>query len=81
MTVQNAIKKLANNGFEVTGTDMRFAGRKGNRVVEFNRLGSDSDSIGCIKVRSVNDNDNAMIDYSAGVWCNNLSQAIKLAAN
>jgi hypothetical protein len=81
MTVANAIKKLTKNGFEVTGTDMRFAGRKGGQVVEFNRLGSDSDSIGCIKVRYANDNDNPMADYSAGVWCNNLTQAIKLASN
>jgi hypothetical protein len=79
MTVANAVKKLAKSGFEVTGSDMRFSGRNGLRVVEFSRTGRDSDSIGCIKVRSVNDNDDSQSDYSAGVWCDNLSQAIKLA--
>ena len=79
MTVANAVKKLAKSGFEVTGSDMRFSGRSGLRVVEFSRVGRDSDSIGCIKVRHVNDNDDSQSDYSAGVWCDNLSQAIKLA--
>jgi hypothetical protein len=81
MTVANAIKKLTKSGFDVTGSGVRFSGRKGSQVIEFNRLGSESDSIGCIKVRSINDNDNAQSDYSAGVWCNNLSQAIKLSSN
>ena len=81
MTVANAVKKLAKCGFEVTGSDMRFAGRKGNQVVEFNRLGKDSDSIGGVKVRSAGDSDNAIQDYSAGVWCDNLSQAIRLASS
>ena len=81
MTVANAVKKLEKFGFEVVSSDMRFAGRKGGRVVEFSRLGVESDSIGCIKVRSINDIDNPVADYSAGVWCDNLSQAIKLAAN
>jgi hypothetical protein len=79
MTVANAVKKLTKSGFEVTGSDMRFSGRNGLRVVEFSRVGRDSDSIGCIKVRSVNDKDDAQSDYSAGVWCDNLSQAIRLA--
>ena len=81
MTVANAIKKLAKSGFEVTGSGVQFSGRKGSQVIEFNRLGSESDSIGGIKVRSASDNDNAQSDYSAGVWCNNLSQAIRLTLN
>jgi hypothetical protein len=81
MTVANAVKKLVKSGFDVTGSGVRFSGRKGSQVIEFNRLGIESDSIGCIKVRSINDNDNAQADYSAGVWCNNLSQAIKLSSN
>jgi hypothetical protein len=79
MTVANAVKKLAKSGFEVTGSDMRFSGRNGLRVVEFSRVQCDSDSIGCIKVRYANDNDDAQSDYSAGVWCDNISQAIRLA--
>ena len=81
MTVANATKKLVKSGFEVIGTGVRFSGRKGNQVIEFARLSSDSDSIGCIRVRSVDDMDNTMADYSAGVWCNNISQAIRLSAS
>ncbi|WP_216081126.1 hypothetical protein [Aliarcobacter butzleri] len=36
-------------------------------------------TITCIRARRKNDLDDSMTDYSAGVWCDNLTQAIKLA--
>ncbi len=80
MTVANAVKKLTKAGFEVTSSKFGYAGRKGNQVVEFNRISTDSDTIFGVKVRSANDSDSAICDYSAGVWCDNISQAIRLAS-
>lgn len=79
MTVANAVKKLTKAGFEVTSSKIGYAARKGNQVVEFSQVSTDSDTIFGIKVRSARDNDSAICDYSAGVWCGNISQAIRLA--
>lgn len=76
MNITNAIKKLAKAGFEITNTGNRFFATKASDVISFV---NQADYIVCIKVRSGNDHDDVMSDYSAGVFCNNLTEAIKLA--
>lgn len=79
MTTQNAAKKLTKSGFIVTEINGFFrASKAGCRdVIEYIRNGG-SDSIICINVRHQHDNHNSMIDYCAGVWADNITQAIKL---
>jgi hypothetical protein len=76
MQTSNAIKKLNKAGFQITQTGKRYSAKANSHVIDFIEQ---NDSIICIKVRSMNDHDDAVTDYSAGVWCNNLTQAISLA--
>ena len=76
MQATNAIKKLNNAGFSVTQSGNRYSAKAGRNVIEFHQ--QDGEII-CIRVRSANDHDDVMSDYSAGVFCDNLSQAIRLA--
>ena len=77
MKLLNAIKKLEKAGASVEKNGIFYSAKINNDVIEFM---CKTDSIACIKVRSANDHDDIMTDYSAGVWCNNLSQAIRIAA-
>ena len=79
MKITNAIKKLEKAGFNVTAYGCQFAAQRGNDIIEFSKNGGGSDSVICIRVRSVNDQDDSYSDYSAGVFCDNISQAIRLA--
>lgn len=75
MQTTNAIKKLSKAGFEVTQNGNRYYATMNKSVVSF------IDQYGrtiCIKVRHENDHDDLRSDYSAGVFCDNLTQAIKL---
>jgi hypothetical protein len=76
MQVTNALKKLNNAGFAVTQTGNRYSAKTGRNVIEFYE--QDGRTI-CIRLRTENDLDDVMRDYSAGVFCDNLSQAIRLA--
>lgn len=80
MLLENAIKKLNKVGkVEVVGS-LYFAKTNGN-IIEFMRNGREEDNchITCIRVRNERDKDDTMTDYFAGVWCDNLTQAIRLA--
>lgn len=77
MQAINAVKKLNKAGFQITQNGNRYSAQAGRNAIEFSQQGDD---IVCIRVRSVNDKDDVMSDYSAGVFCNNLSQAIRLSA-
>lgn len=81
MKLTNAIKTLAKHG-EVKQDGNLFSAVIGRHVVEFMANGriDENTSITCIRTRRVNDSDDSMTDYSAGVWCNNLKQAIQLAS-
>ena len=79
MKITNAIKKLEKAGFEVINEGSRYSARRENDIVEFIQNGGDSDQAICIRIMSVNDQDDIMTDYSAGTYCDNLSQAIRLA--
>ena len=80
MTITNAIKKVTKAGFTVTQNGQRYSAKKEgiNYLVEFIKNGSE-DAIACVGVRHQNDHSDAMIDYSATIYTNNITQAIKLA--
>ena len=82
MKLSNAIKKLSKIG-EVKQDVNLFWVELNEKVIEFMLNGSieDDSHITCIKVRDKESLDDAMSDYSAGVWCDNLTQAITLAGN
>ncbi len=76
MQVTNAVKKLTKAGFAVTQSGNRYSAQAGRNVIEFYE--QDGRTI-CIRLRTENDCDDVMSDYSAGVFCDNLSQAIQIA--
>jgi len=81
MTTTNAAKKLTKAGFTVSEIRNGFyqaASNAASCVIEYFRNGG-SDNITCICVRHPNDKHDSQSDYSAGVWADNISQAIKLA--
>jgi len=80
MKVTNAIKKLEKAGFEVIKDAARYSARRKNDIIEFIQNGGGSDQAICIRIMSANDRDDMMTDYSAGTYCDNLSQAIRLAS-
>jgi hypothetical protein len=78
MTTANATKKLVKAGFEVTAVGRRISAKKGFRVIELT-AGSE-ETIQTVRVRAACDSDDIVHDYTAGVYCDNVTQAIKLAA-
>jgi hypothetical protein len=76
MQTTNAITKLTKAGFQVTNTGNRYQAKANRQVISFV---DQQGSIICINVRGQDDHDDAMSDYSAGVFCDNLKQAITLA--
>ena len=76
MQVTNAIKKLNKAGFEVTNNGSRYYVNGKRHVISF--IAQESGDITCIKVRHENDEDDMRSDYSAGVFCDNLSQALRI---
>ena len=81
MTVGNAVKKLERAGYVVGKMfDYGFMATKEGQdsVIEFLKNGREDD-ITCIRVRRKGDHDDSMTDYCAGVWCDNITRAIRLA--
>ena len=76
MQTTNAITKLTKAGFQVTNTGNRYQAKANRHIIRFF---DQQGSIICINVRGQDDHDDAMSDYSAGVFCDNLKQAIALA--
>lgn len=79
MKTANAIKTLEKSGFKVVTPYKGFYSAispSGKNVVEFL---DQNDVMLCVKVRGVDDADDHHTDYAAGVWCNNLKQAMLLA--
>jgi len=76
MKLTNAIKKLEKYG-KVEFNGHCYTTIQGTTAVEFLKNGS-SEDITCIRVRSIHDKDDIQSDYSAGTWCDNLSQAIRI---
>ena len=83
MTTANAAKKLTNAGFTVSEIRPGYyhaASQAAKCVIEYFRNGG-SDEVTCINVRRPNDNHDSQSDYCAGSWADNITQAIRLAAN
>lgn len=78
MKLQNAINKLTKLGLKVTKDGQFYSARTKRHVIEF-RVSRYDDAITLIRVIGFNDKDDFIQDYCAGIWCDNLSQAIKLA--
>jgi hypothetical protein len=78
MTIANATKKLIKAGFIVLDVSGSFtaAHTASNRVIEFHRNGG-SENVTCIRSRRISDKDDAMSDYFAGSWHDNLTQAMR----
>ena len=76
MQTINAINKLNKAGFQVTNNGNRYEAKANRHIINFFNQSGD---ITCINVRHQNDQDDSLQDYCAGVFCNNLTQAIKLA--
>jgi len=81
MKLTNAIKKLKKSGFMIEEKGVFVFSQKNDQEISFFKNGRDEDpQITCIRVKRINDVDDSMTDYCAGVFCNNLSQAIRLVA-
>ena len=86
MTLTKTIQKLEKLGFKVESDGYRHwvnlvqLFQNNNDVIEFLSNGSPEDDrdVICIRVRAFKDNDDSQSDYCAGVWCNNITQALKL---
>ena len=78
MTIANATKKLIKAGFIVLDVSGSFTAvhTESNRVIEFHRNGG-SDNATCIRSRRISDKDDAMSDYFAGSWHDNITQAMR----
>lgn len=81
MKIINAIKKLEKAGFKVSKDGSQHTGVKSglDYIIEFYQNGRE-DSLACINVRRPDDLSDAMTDYSAGTFCDNITQAIRLAS-
>ena len=80
MKVANATKKLTKAGFEVTSNGRSISAKKGRYVINVTANGGDlTDTVATVRVRAACDLDDSQSDYSAGVYCDNVSQAIRLA--
>ena len=80
MKLTSAIKKLSKLT-KVEKNGGRYSGVINGNIIEFRAYNSQEEDTGiiCIRVRGIQDEDDSMTDYSAGVWCSNLTHAIKLA--
>jgi hypothetical protein len=80
MTAQNAAKKLIKAGFTINDDEGSIRASKADckYVIEYFRNGR-SEEIVCINVRRPSDNHDSQSDYFAGIWADNITQAIRLA--
>lgn len=77
MKTSNAIKKLEKHNFAVSQVGNNVEGRRGARIIEFI---DQQDSAICVRARCASDVDDIMSDYFAGVWCDNISQALRISS-
>ncbi len=76
MKLTTAIKKLAKHT-EVKQNDNIYYGELNGHIIDF--ISRTDETITCIRVRGIKDEDDIMTDYWGGVWCDNLTQAIRMA--
>jgi len=78
MKTKNAIKKVNRLGLKIqrgkiTPEQYYIIGKKD--IISF---WDKNGEVELIKIQSLNDKDDIQTDYSGGVWCKNLSQAIRM---
>jgi translation initiation factor IF-2 len=79
MQVKNAIKKLEKAGFSVSSNGRNVTAKKGTKVISVSANGGDMvDQVATVRVRSAMDMDCSQTDYFAGVYCDSVTQAIKI---
>lgn len=81
-TLTNTIKKLEKNGFAITkdaNSGIIIANKEGKtHFILIRRNGGElSDSIATIQVRNPKHDDDITTDYFVGVFCRNITQAIR----
>jgi hypothetical protein len=80
MTIPNAIKKLEKNGFKVEESKHikgRYIATLENNRHHIEFIDQDGEVI-VIDLRTKGHDDDVMTDYHAGIFCDNISQAIRL---
>ena len=81
MTITNAIKKVEKHtGVKVQNNGHEYYIVKNGEELSFIQNGC-SDSAICFRTRSVNDKDDFMTDYCAGVFHDNVTKAIRSINN
>jgi translation initiation factor IF-2 len=79
MQIKNAIKKLEKAGFNVSSNGRNVTAKKGLQIISVSANGGDlSDRVATVRVRSQMDTDCSQTDYFAGVYCDSVTQAIKI---
>lgn len=80
MQVQNAIRRLERHGFTARPSSEapRYSYTNGREVIDFS-TNPGSIHVHTIRVRRSGDLDDPMQDYCAGVFADNLSQALRIA--
>ncbi len=83
MKLENALKKLQKLGLTTQSSGNLYTTIVGKNIIEFrvSIFGDNLNNIGLIRVIGKDERDDFMQDYCAGVFCDNLSQAIRLASN
>ena len=83
MKLENALKKLQTLGLTTQSIGNQYTTIVGKNIIEFRVgiFGDNLNNIGLIRVIGKDERDDFMHDYCAGVFCDNLSQAIRLASN
>jgi len=75
MTIKNAIKKIEKiTGIKVKKVNDIFIAVKNGRELSFIKNGGDSNEAICFRTRGLNDNDDILSDYCAGVFWDNATQ-------
>ena len=78
MKIQSAIKKVEKHlEVKVQKNGNEYFIRKDGRELSFIKNGGESEEAICFRTRGLNDIDDVMSDYCAGVFWDNVTQAIR----
>lgn len=76
MTIEKAVRKLEKAGFRISNNGRFYFAIKNEEIIDFH----DQDGkVYGIRQRGINDHDDVQSDYFAGVYCDNISQAIRIS--
>jgi hypothetical protein len=74
-SIPRAVAKIQKHFAPVVEVRDQFTAVRDGYAIEFLRNGR-SDSYTCLRVRRVSEQDDPQTDYSAGMWCVSVKQAI-----